>query len=884
MKEFDKSKTIVAFLLFCALSAQAWEAVGPTAPKITNIHFFDEQNGVGGGGKSIYHTSDGGSTWTLTTSINDGYYYENVEIIHFVTTQHGYCRIGQSNLHRTLDGGYTWEETEGGHGKIQQMRCLGTDTVLCAANYGRVSYTHDGGDTWVKKDIGPNGNEGNFYSCDIVDPTLWFVAGAERRVMKSTDAGATWTEFTAALPENAGTSLYGIRFRDENIGWVHPINSATLYETTDGGQTFSARALEHIFDGQEIQSLSTDTLYAPGSGFSNRILYTYDFGRNWISVRLDGVVNVGDLYMLDGHTGFCTGGASAVVKTTDNWQTHSRLDDQTGGNVNDIAFYNDTVGIAVGSSGLIKRTADGARTWQAMSRPSAADLAYVLLIDSAIILCNNYISHDSGQTWESITVHDGINYTLRNAHYLGDGHIIANATSYFYQTKDFGETWEWIQYQTPIDFNGQDIIYSDRGILAAVPDKSKSILISRDNGLNWELFAETGDTIQDVEILDDTTAIAISTNGKVLRTIDGGATWDEQVLSSSKLASVVLTSRKNGWIFSDDKYAFHTVDSGKTWSAENLETYLQLGSNSNVQIMKKRIAYRGDNMIWLAGCRDLILRNATEVTLSPTVSCVVPSMQVPVLITTNGVIRVNVYGSTDGEQWEQLKTIPAYPTFTQNLTAPSEIGTWYLRVVAEEDESVSFDTMLVVKPSWESEFERLVPDTIHATVDSTQTWVFSELTDSAETREYTITFDQLPPWATLSTESDMMILTPGVNDDTVKITVRASGCESLEKDIVFALEYPIGVRKGMSMSYHPPRLLPVDRSGALRIATCYRKPTILNVVLYNSAGRKLLSKSLSASSGAEHHTVPLTPGRGALLLELSDPSGTVRSRLVNLGR
>lgn len=70
----------------------------------------------------------------------------------------------------------------------------------------------------------------------------------------------------------------------------------------------------------------------------------------------------------------------------------------------------------------------------------------------------------------------------------------------------------------------------------------------------------------DVDFVDTTHGWAVGTG--VLRTADGGLTWQELEAPRADLLSVDFLDQKEGWVAGGEGFVFHTRDGGDTWVRE----------------------------------------------------------------------------------------------------------------------------------------------------------------------------------------------------------------------------------------------------------------------------------------------------------------------------
>ena len=108
---------------------------------------------------NIFHTSDGGKSWILQSTIDKG---TSLSKMHFVDSMNGWVIGGRhsdpTSLLRTTDGGNTWKKVLLAHDENDDLwlaDVLFIDKMhgwICGNN-GTVFSTHDGGDSWIKESV-----------------------------------------------------------------------------------------------------------------------------------------------------------------------------------------------------------------------------------------------------------------------------------------------------------------------------------------------------------------------------------------------------------------------------------------------------------------------------------------------------------------------------------------------------------------------------------------------------------------------------------------------------------------------------------------------------------------------------------------------------------
>ncbi|MDR2189534.1 MAG: glycosyl hydrolase [Azonexus sp.] len=185
-----------------------------------------------------------------------------------------------------------------------------------------------------------------------------------------------------------------------------------------------------------------------------------------------------------------------------------------GETLQDIAVWDAQRGVAVGNEGIIVRTADGGKTWQAVADVPKSAVANKL-----------------------------------NRVRLGaDGLAIATGEmGALLITEDYGATWRRLRPE-------EDQAWND---IALLPDNKRLIVgefgriaISHDAGLTWSDIPSPVDvSLMSVAFRDPQNGLAVGLEGIVLLTADGGQTW--RTLATplhDHLYDIVWDAAHNRWV------------------------------------------------------------------------------------------------------------------------------------------------------------------------------------------------------------------------------------------------------------------------------------------------------------------------------------------------
>ena len=196
------------------------------------MYFYDKNVGVTiSKNLTSYVTTDGGETWKKYVhgggeGFNDIYAKNDKEC--FITGKTG-------RMFHTKDGGETWTWQDFNITGLSNMTFPSQDTGYVISN-DILLMTTDGGNTWIQK---TNKHGGTIM--DFVTPQIGFVGFIPNvaYLAKTTDAGDTWIVWTnKAYRENV--KPYSFDFRNESDGLVTG-NGNLLLHTVDGGQSWEIK-------------------------------------------------------------------------------------------------------------------------------------------------------------------------------------------------------------------------------------------------------------------------------------------------------------------------------------------------------------------------------------------------------------------------------------------------------------------------------------------------------------------------------------------------------------------------------------------------------------------------------------------------------------------
>jgi photosystem II stability/assembly factor-like uncharacterized protein len=261
-------------------------------------------------------------------------------------------------------------------------------------------------------------------ACDTGDFTIRYTVGSGGLILKTTDAGVTWTPQPSGTTRNLfavsfdGTSTHGcivgaggrILFTTDGTTWtrasvVPTSNDLNGVDTTpiptDSGLVDQDYAVGERGTILTSSDCNTWTLQVSGTsrnlnavstcrcgsgdawavGDKGTILVTTDGGATWTPQVSGTTATLEGVSFSDSYDGWAVGKGGIILATTDGGTTWTQQVSGTTSSLDSVAFVADAQhGYAVGAEGLILFTADGGTTWVKQISNTSRDLESVSTI------------------------------------------------------------------------------------------------------------------------------------------------------------------------------------------------------------------------------------------------------------------------------------------------------------------------------------------------------------------------------------------------------------------------------------------------------------------------------------------------------------------------
>lgn len=263
----------------------------------------------------------------------------------------------------------------------------------------------------------------------------------------------------------------------------------------------------------------------------------------------------------------------AIFVHAQNW---SKLQTSTLEHLDDLAFFNDTVGYIAGgiSNPMLLKTTDGIHL-SVVDYGSAQALNSISLVPDDTVYISGMSgfvskSYDGGTSWIDVSIPGA--GQLNTIHFLNSQVGFAGGVGGdVYKTIDGGTNWTMPYNGTTYQIN--EIYFVDELHGFACGDYGV-MTYSADGGDSWtEVTSNASGNIFHVHFPTTQIGYACSTTGDVIKSIDGGLTWTNlNVGVSSALRYVTFLSELEGYISGNGGLILRTFDGGSTWDTLCIST------------------------------------------------------------------------------------------------------------------------------------------------------------------------------------------------------------------------------------------------------------------------------------------------------------------------
>jgi photosystem II stability/assembly factor-like uncharacterized protein len=183
-------------------------------------------------------------------------------------------------------------------------------------------------------------------------------------------------------------------------------------------------------------------------------------------------------------------------------------------------------------------------------------------------------SSNGGETW--MPQESGIDYTLSSIHFVDqqNGWAVGDEGSIIH-TADGGKTWE--KQKSPVPFFLMDV-YFETTLKGWIVTERTHILFTDDGGKTWSVqFTDEDFILKAISFAGPLHGWAVGEYGYIFHTRNGGGTWEKQagyfdisestgeVEGGTFLFDVLAVDPQTAWAVGIDGYVIKTENGGETW-------------------------------------------------------------------------------------------------------------------------------------------------------------------------------------------------------------------------------------------------------------------------------------------------------------------------------
>lgn len=489
----------------------------------------------------------------------------------------------------TQDLGLTWTIKQAPTAEdLRNIKFFGENSIMATGNNKTAYYSLDLGNTWqqviIPEDIifNPNNRPTWTYRSIAVTNNAIFIgidgSGMPIQVIKSVDSGLTWTQFTALGINPPGSTLglgvTELTFSADGTTGFGSFRSGLgggIIKTTDGGNSWSRIVIDEFtplpdpdnpYISQTVQIRSSISVSADGQkvisgGLFGQVLASVDGGSTWYEIY--GGVRQGyrDFHAVDfpaaaisSDNKWLVAGTRGIITGADTFSAGSgslRNGDEHNKTFRSLFFYDNNNGIAVGF-----------RTGQKFTDINGT------MIQMAIGL---YLTtSDAGQTWTAAEGPEGMGYR-----------------------------WHSIQKDENNRLYIAGLDYSDGVNINGI------IIGSDDQGLTWQVLANSSEELGAMNIWDSENGYAIGFGNKFL-SINEQGNWESSTMPSpvsptNSLNSIDVLGPEIVFVGGGNPssggtpYIFRSLDGGQQW--EQVFSHANTGRISVIKFMDAEFGMAG---------------------------------------------------------------------------------------------------------------------------------------------------------------------------------------------------------------------------------------------------------------------------------------------------
>lgn len=566
-----------------ARSGWSWGNPTPQGNSLAAVDFLGERGYAVGAAGTALRTDDGGTTWAgLATGTPAD--LNRLQIVNPDTV----VVLGGDGcvLRRSGDGGATFQKIfivaeVNCPDKVQSFYFTDNNTGYLLLRDGSVLRTTDAGQSFSKQTAIPgtpaSAVGGNTSPADLLftdaSSGIAFVTppGSPSLAYTTTDGGVSWKPLTTI---EAGAVVNRIYVFDANT--IYGVGPNTLLRSTDGGKTFSKRAIGNGRNLTSIHCASANTcLLTTDQGALER---TTDGGATATTITASSVPLAGAAFASPTRA-VGVGAAGQTVISNDAGVNYVPVGGDIGGNFLRLRRGpTATTAFAPGSKGQIALTTDAGATWKVVSVPTSSDVLDTSWADASTGYALDargglFRTANAGASWQTLSPGAGPPASAVVA--LADGRTVLLVGPTGVKRAVGGGSFQPVTGPR-VARDALDGAAPAGNAVVAWGSQSKNLLVSIDGGSTWralKLPDKKHTRVAQVAFLNGSVGYLLDTTARLWSTSNGGHNWHElPTAGTGAVSGMTFGSATTGFLgirgFAGDfasAYVLHTTDGGHSW-------------------------------------------------------------------------------------------------------------------------------------------------------------------------------------------------------------------------------------------------------------------------------------------------------------------------------
>jgi photosystem II stability/assembly factor-like uncharacterized protein len=473
-------------------------------------------------------------------------------------------------LAHTTDAGRTWTVVE----MPRQVNAIAfVDPLHGWAAGNAFFHTTDGGENWIQ-----DNSFGTIYDLHFLDTMHGWAAGNGAVTYFTIDGGLHWS----AVATPGDSTIGSIWFSDLQNGWAVDLNGHVM-RSTDGGRHWTIRSTVSGNNLQMIQFFDTLEGWIIGG---DAFYHSTDGGQSWVRSTVPGGTWAYSARFFDRLHGVAVGEAGNVVRTEDGgetWQTVQPLGSSQ--RLWDIEYADAGTAFLAGDNGVVSRSTDGGATWSSIQSGGAGVTHGFDKVDNQHAWAGQdageiVYTTNGGAQWirASVSGFDefgslmAVAFANRSRGWAAGGNdFFGGSVGIIARSNDGGRTWQRQFQVADFTFNGLETTSPQTAFAVGAYDFVGGGLVLRttNGGASWQNVTPAAEGFRDVFFIDASTGWVVGSS--IWKTTNGGTSWTRVYgTGASELDAISFADPMNGWATGYSTLVLHTTDGGQNWVEQDV--------------------------------------------------------------------------------------------------------------------------------------------------------------------------------------------------------------------------------------------------------------------------------------------------------------------------